>query len=33
VTLLRPLQLQHAERFADDSVRRTLERRVRDWRV
>ena len=33
VTLLRHLQQLHAERFADDSVRRTLERRVRDWRA
>ena len=33
VTLLRHLQQLHAERFVDDSVRRTLERRVRDWRA
>ena len=33
ITLLRYLQQQHPERFATDSVRRTLERRVRDWRA
>ncbi len=33
VTLLRHLQMTDPERFPDDSVRRTLERRVRDWRA
>ena len=33
VTLLRHLQLQDPEAFPDDRVRRTLERRVRDWRA
>lgn len=33
VTLLRHLQQRHPERFAGDSIRRTLERRVRAWRA
>ncbi|MCE3249641.1 MAG: hypothetical protein K0R41_3466 [Geminicoccaceae bacterium] len=33
VTLLRHLQLADPEAFPDDRVRRTLERRVRDWRA
>ena len=33
VTLLRHLQLTHPEAFPGDRVRRTLERRVRDWRA
>ena len=33
VTLLRHLQLTDPEAFPDDRVRRTLERRVRDWRA
>ena len=33
VTLMRHLQLTHPEAFPDDRVRRTLERRVRDWRA
>ena len=33
VTLLRHLQMSGPERFPDDSVRRTLERRVREWRA
>lgn len=33
VTLLRHLQLSDPEAFPDDRVRRTLERRVRDWRA
>ena len=33
VTLMRHLQLMHPEAFPDDRVRRTLERRVRDWRA
>lgn len=33
VTLLRHLQMTGPERFPDDSVRRTLERRVREWRA
>jgi hypothetical protein len=33
VTLLRHLQMADPERFPDNSVRRTLERRVRDWRA
>ena len=33
VTLLRHLQIQHPLAFPDDRVRRTLERRVRQWRA
>lgn len=33
VTLMRHLQLTDPEAFPDDRVRRTLERRVRDWRA
>jgi hypothetical protein len=33
VTLLRHLQMTAPETFPDDRVRRTLERRVRDWRA
>lgn len=33
IALLRYLQQQHPEGFATDRVRRTLERRVRDWRA
>ena len=33
VTLLRHLQLSDPDAFPDDRVRRTLERRVRDWRA
>jgi transposase InsO family protein len=33
VTLLRHLQMTEPEAFPDDRVRRTLERRVRDWRA
>lgn len=33
VTLLRHLQMTDPERFPDDRIRRTLERRVRDWRA
>jgi len=33
VTLLRHLQLMDPEAFPDDRIRRTLERRVRDWRA
>ncbi|MBO4170338.1 IS21 family transposase [Luteovulum azotoformans] len=33
VTLLRHLQTSDPEAFPDDRVRRTLERRVRDWRA
>jgi hypothetical protein len=33
VTLLRHLQMSDPEAFPDDRVRRTLERRVRDWRA
>ncbi len=33
VTLLRHLQLNDPDAFPDDRVRRTLERRVRDWRA
>jgi len=33
ITLLRHLQQQHPEDFQDDRIRRTLERRVRDWRA
>ncbi len=33
ITLLRHLQLTDPESFPDDRVRRTLERRVRDWRA
>lgn len=33
VTLLRHLQLTDPDAFPDDRVRRTLERRVRDWRA
>lgn len=33
VTLLRHLQMTDPDRFPDDRVRRTLERRVRDWRA
>lgn len=33
ITLLRYLQQQRPEDFQDDSIRRTLERRVRDWRA
>lgn len=33
VTLLRHLQMTDPEGFPDDRVRRTLERRVRDWRA
>ena len=33
VTLLRHLQMIGPERFPDDSVRRSLERRVREWRA
>ena len=33
VTLLRHLQIADPDAFLDDRVRRTLERRVRDWRA
>ena len=33
VTLMRHLQIADPEAFPDDRVRRTLERRVRDWRA
>ena len=33
ITLLRHLQQQCPEDFRDDRIRRTLERRVRDWRA
>ena len=33
ITLLRHLQMSDPEAFPDDRVRRTLERRVRDWRA
>lgn len=33
VTLLRHLQMDDPDAFPDDRVRRTLERRVRDWRA
>ena len=33
VTLLRHLQMTDSDAFTDDRVRRTLERRVRDWRA
>ena len=33
VTLLRHLQMLDPDRFPDDRVRRTLERRVREWRA
>ncbi len=33
VTLLRHLQSQHPSAFPDDRIRRTLERRVRQWRA
>ena len=33
VTLLHHLQATDPEAFPDDRVRRTLERRVRDWRA
>ena len=33
ITLLRYLQQHYSERFADDRIRRTLERRVREWRA
>jgi hypothetical protein len=33
VTLLRQLQMTDPDAFPDDRVRRTLERRVRDWRA
>lgn len=33
ITLLRHLQVQHPKDFQDDRIRRTLERRVRDWRA
>ena len=33
VTLLRHLQMNDPDAFPDDRVRRTLERRVRDWRA
>lgn len=33
ITLLRYLQQHYPERFADDRIRRTLERLVRDWRA
>ncbi len=33
VTLLRHLQMTDPDAFPDDRVRRTLERRVRDWRA
>lgn len=33
ITLLRYLQQHYSERFTDDRIRRTLERRVRDWRA
>jgi len=33
VTLLRHLQITDPDAFPDDGVRRTLERRVRDWRA
>ena len=33
VTLLRHLQMMDPDTFPDDRVRRTLERRVRDWRA
>ena len=33
VTLLRHLQIADPDAFPDDRVRRTLERRVRDWRA
>ncbi|MBX3516326.1 MAG: hypothetical protein KF815_05225 [Rhodospirillales bacterium] len=33
VTRLRHLQMTDPEAFPDDRVRRTLERRVREWRA
>ena len=33
VTLLRHLQMTDPDAFPDDRIRRTLERRVRDWRA
>jgi hypothetical protein len=33
VTLLRHLQSEHPRAFPDDRIRRTLERRVRQWRA
>ncbi len=33
VTLLRHLQMTDPDAFSDDRIRRTLERRVRDWRA
>lgn len=33
VTLLRHLQSEHPQAFPDDRIRRTLERRVRQWRA
>src|SRR5690606_14171551 len=33
VTMMRYLRQHHPERFPTDGVRRTLERRVRDWRA
>lgn len=33
ITFLRYLQQHYPERFADDRIRRTLERRVREWRA
>ena len=33
VTLLRHLQSQHPLAFPDDRIRRTLERRIRQWRA
>ena len=33
ITLLRHLQMTDPEAFPDDRIRRTLERRVRDWRA
>jgi hypothetical protein len=33
VTLLRHLQSAHPPAFSDDRIRRTLERRVRQWRA
>lgn len=33
ITLLRHLQQRYPEKFQDDRIRRTLERRVREWRA
>ena len=33
ITLLRHLQISDPDAFPNDGIRRTLERRVRDWRA